>query len=92
MSKINHDQGTYFHGTASFCAGCGVFQGIFCTVLTGDEEESKEPEWPFSKVDCPVCYWKSKAIYELDSEEIAKQFSMKTILNALMMKRAEKGK
>jgi len=52
-----HRQGNgVLMGTAVHCAGCGKSQGLACVAICADDVfPEKEPDWPFTEGDCPVC-------------------------------------
>ena len=46
-------------GTMAHCAGCGREMGL-ATVVFSETMPDKDPDWPFEKDNCPVCYWREK--------------------------------
>lgn len=71
-------------GTVSHCACCGVITGGFCAVID-DDDVLDDPVWPFREDDCPLC-----PRIGLDAaEEIAARSSIRTIQQALMIKRSK---
>lgn len=86
--KVSHNHGVYYYGNTCLCAGCGAERGVFTVAIMDNKKIAIKPkEWPFNTDDCAVCYWRDKSINAFGSEDIAKNFPMKTILNALIIKR-----
>src|SRR3990167_8202995 len=60
-------------GTGIHCIGCGKFMGITTIAITDDYiEPEREPDYPFSMDDCPVCCEKEFSAVQLTVEELSK--------------------
>lgn len=52
LNGCSREGATVLVGTGVHCAGCGKFFGSTCVVT---DCASKEPDYPFYEIDCPVC-------------------------------------
>jgi hypothetical protein len=44
-------------GTSVFCAGCGKDNGVITVIIPKEPAAPfKEPDYPFSPDDCPICF------------------------------------
>lgn len=71
------------------CAGCGCFLGTAALVVTGDEIlPEKQPNFPFTVGDCPVCKNRHKEQIYLSPEELAENYSLGQLRQALAIKKS----
>ena len=71
LNGWSRNGGIVIIGTGIHCSACGKFGGITSVAFSDDwVAPEKNPDWPFTEGDCPVCD-NAKNVYAFSVEELS---------------------